>query len=126
MDDSIPRQKMVDGKDQRPLVSLVMNFTKPTDTKPSLLTFNEVTTFLHEFGHALHGMFSKCTYGSTSMDGVSRDFVELPSQFMENYAASGLIHGPYTTRPERKFRRNILTKSRNHPISKPGTPATVS
>ena len=79
-------QKMVHGKDQRPLVSLVMNFTKPTDTKPSLLTFNEVTTFLHEFGHALHGMFSKCTYGSTSMDGVSRDFVELPSQFMENFA----------------------------------------
>ena len=79
-------QKMVDGKDQRPLVSLVMNFTKPTDTKPSLLTFNEVTTFLHEFGHALHGMFSKCTYGSTSMDGVSRDFVELPSQLMENWA----------------------------------------
>ena len=79
-------QKIVNGKDQRPLVSLVMNFTKPTDTKPSLLTFNEVTTFLHEFGHALHGMFSKCTYGSTSMDGVSRDFVELPSQFMENFA----------------------------------------
>nr|WP_231932232.1 MULTISPECIES: M3 family metallopeptidase [Butyricimonas] len=79
-------QKMVDGKDQRPLVSLVMNFTKPTDTKPSLLTFSEVTTFLHEFGHALHGIFGKCTYGSTSMDGVSRDFVELPSQFMENYA----------------------------------------
>lgn len=79
-------QKMKDGKDQRPLVSLVMNFTKPTDTKPSLLTFNEVTTFLHEFGHALHGIFGKATYGSTSMDGVYRDFVELPSQFMENYA----------------------------------------
>ena len=79
-------QKTVDGKDQRPLVSLVMNFTQPTDTLPSLLTFNEVTTFLHEYGHALHGIFGKCTYGSTSMDGVSRDFVELPSQFMENYA----------------------------------------
>lgn len=79
-------QKMVNGKDQRPFVSLVMNFTKPTDTKPSLLTFNEVTTFLHEFGHALHGILGKSTYGSTSMDGVYRDFVELPSQFMENYA----------------------------------------
>lgn len=79
-------QKMTDGKDQRPLVSLVMNFTRSTDSLPALLTFQEVTTFLHEFGHALHGIFGKCTYGSTSMDGVSRDFVELPSQFMENYA----------------------------------------
>lgn len=79
-------QRQRNGKDIRPLVSLVMNFTKPTPSKPSLLTFNEVTTFLHEFGHALHGMLSRCRYDGTSMDSVYRDFVELPSQFMENYA----------------------------------------
>lgn len=74
------------GRDVRPLVSLVMNFTKPTDEKPSLLTFNEVTTFLHEFGHALHGMLSRNTYRSTGGTHVYRDFVELPSQIMENWA----------------------------------------
>lgn len=79
-------QKIKDDKDSRPLVSMVMNFTKPTETKPSLLTFSEVTTFLHEFGHAMHGMLSKCTYGSTSGTNVYRDFVELPSQIMENWA----------------------------------------
>ncbi len=73
-------------KDIRPLVSIVANFTRPTLTKPSLLTFNEVTTFLHEFGHALHGMLTKCTYQTLSGTSVARDFVELPSQFMENYA----------------------------------------
>jgi peptidyl-dipeptidase Dcp len=75
-----------DGKDHRPHISIVCNFTKPSKTKPSLLTFNEVTTFLHEFGHALHGMLSKCTYSSLSGTNVYRDFVELPSQFMENFA----------------------------------------
>lgn len=79
-------QRVREGKDVRPLVSIVMNFTKPTDTKPSLLTFDEVTTFLHEFGHALHGMLSKNTYNSTSGTNVYRDFVELPSQIMENWA----------------------------------------
>ncbi len=79
-------QYMKDGKDVRPIVSLVMNFTKPTAEKPSLLTFGEVTTFLHEFGHALHGMLSKCKYGSLSGTNVMRDFVELPSQLMENWA----------------------------------------
>lgn len=74
------------GQDVRPLVSIVMNFTKPTETKPSLLTFDEVTTFLHEFGHALHGMLSRVTYNSTSGTNVYRDFVELPSQVMENWA----------------------------------------
>lgn len=74
------------GNDIRPLVSIVMNFTKPTDSKPSLLTFDEVTTFLHEFGHALHGMLSQCTYNSTGGTNVRRDFVELPSQIMENWA----------------------------------------
>lgn len=70
----------------RPHVSLVCNFSKPTSTKPSLLTFDEVTTFLHEFGHALHGMLSQCTFPSVSGTNVYRDFVELPSQLMENWA----------------------------------------
>jgi len=70
----------------RPHVSLVMNFTRPTATKPALLTFDEVRTFLHEFGHALHSIFSDVTYTSVSGTSVFRDFVECPSQFMENYA----------------------------------------
>jgi len=74
------------GKDFRPHVSLVFNFTKPTDTKPSLLTYDEVRTFLHEFGHSLHSMLSNCTYMSLSGTNVYRDFVELPSQIMENWA----------------------------------------
>ncbi len=69
-----------------PLVSIVTNFARPTTSKPSLLTFNELTTFLHEFGHALHGMLSQCTYESLSGTNVARDFVELPSQFMQNWA----------------------------------------
>ena len=69
-----------------PIVSIVTNFTRPTSSKPSLLTFNELTTFLHEFGHALHGMLSQCTYSSLSGTNVPRDFVELPSQLMENWA----------------------------------------
>jgi peptidyl-dipeptidase Dcp len=79
-------QRKENGKDTRPLISIVANFTRPTDTKPSLLTFNEVTTFLHEFGHALHGMLTICTYETLSGTSVARDFVELPSQFMENFA----------------------------------------
>ena len=79
-------QHKIDGEDIRPLVSIVMNFTKPTASKPSLLTFDEVTTFLHEFGHSLHGMLSQCTYNSTGGTNVYRDFVELPSQLMENWA----------------------------------------
>ena len=73
------------GKDVRPLVSLTMNFTKPTESKPSLLTFDEVETFLHEFGHGLHGLLSQVKYSSLSGTSVYRDFVELPSQFNENY-----------------------------------------
>lgn len=79
-------QHRQNGQDIRPQVSLVMNFTKPTAGKPSLLTFEEVTTFLHEFGHALHGMLSQNTYNSTAGTNVYRDFVELPSQLMENWA----------------------------------------
>lgn len=74
------------NEDIRPFVSVVTNFTKPTETEPSLLTFDELTTFLHEFGHALHGMLSECTYQSVSGTSVYRDFVELPSQIMENWA----------------------------------------
>jgi peptidyl-dipeptidase Dcp len=79
-------QRIESGEDIRPFISIVTNFSRPTETKPSLLTFNELTTFLHEFGHALHGMLSKCTYEGISGTSVMRDFVELPSQFMENWA----------------------------------------
>ena len=72
--------------DIRPLVSLVMNFTKPTETMPSLITFDEFTTFLHEFGHACHGMVAKGKHGSLNGTSVFRDFVELPSQILENWA----------------------------------------
>ena len=78
--------KTVDGVETRPLVSLVMNFTKPTETTPSLLTFDEMETFLHEFGHALHGMLGEGKYESLTGTNVYRDFVELPSQIMENWA----------------------------------------
>lgn len=78
-------QKVIDGVDQRPHVSIVCNFTKPTETRPSLLTFNEILTFFHEFGHALHGMLAKGVYESLSGTHVYWDFVELPSQIMENW-----------------------------------------
>lgn len=74
-----------DGTDSRPLVQIVMNFTKPTADKPSLLTPYEVETFLHEFGHSLHGLLANGTYSSLSGTNVYRDFVELPSQFNENF-----------------------------------------
>lgn len=74
-----------EGKDVRPLITIVTNFTPPTENKPSLLTFYEVETFLHEFGHALHGLLSECKYPSLSGTSVYHDFVELPSQFNENY-----------------------------------------
>ena len=70
---------------ERPHISIVCNFTKPTETKPSLLTFNEVTTLFHEFGHALHGMLANTTYPSLSGTSVYWDFVELPSQILENW-----------------------------------------
>lgn len=73
------------GENSRPHISIVMNFTKPTESKPALLTHNEVETFLHEFGHALHGMFADSTYESLSGTNVYWDFVELPSQIMENF-----------------------------------------
>jgi len=82
---SFKEQWIEDKKNSRPHISLVMNFTKPTDTKPALLTLYEVETFLHEFGHSLHGMFANTHYQSLSGTNVYWDFVELPSQFMENY-----------------------------------------
>jgi len=80
-------QSMIGNIDSRPQVTVVMNFTRPTETKPALLTYDELKTFLHEFGHSLHGMLTKCTYESLSGTNVYRDFVELPSQIMENWAS---------------------------------------
>ena len=82
---SFKPQYIKDGKNERPHISIVCNFTKPTATKPSLLTFNEVTTLFHEFGHALHGMLADTTYPSLSGTSVYWDFVELPSQIFENW-----------------------------------------
>jgi peptidyl-dipeptidase Dcp len=76
-----------EDSDVRPHISLVTNFTRPTETMPSLLNFREVETFLHEFGHGLHGMLSRVHYESQSGTNVYRDFVELPSQIMENWAS---------------------------------------
>ena len=80
------QQGVENGVETRPLISVVYNFTKPTDSLPSLLTFDEVTTMLHEFGHALHGIFAAGTYPSLTGTAVYRDFVELPSPIMENWA----------------------------------------
>jgi len=82
---SFKPQMIKDGVNERPHVSIVCNFTKPTKSKPSLLTFNEVTTLFHEFGHALHGMLANTTYPSISGTSVYWDFVELPSQVLENW-----------------------------------------
>ncbi|MFP9099676.1 M3 family metallopeptidase [Flavobacterium sp. RHBU_24] len=82
---SFKNQYVLDGVNERPHVSIVCNFTKPTASKPSLLTFNEVTTLFHEFGHALHGLLADTIYPSLSGTSVYWDFVELPSQVMENW-----------------------------------------
>lgn len=82
---SFKSQYNKEGKNERPHISIVCNFTKPTATKPSLLTFNEVTTLFHEFGHALHGMLANTIYPSLSGTNVYWDFVELPSQVLENW-----------------------------------------
>ena len=81
------REQYIDenGNDVRPMVTLTMNFTRPTESKPSLLTVREVETFMHEFGHALHQLLSRCKYQSLSGTNVYRDFVEVPSQFNEHY-----------------------------------------
>ena len=79
-------QSIMNGVEYRPFISIVCNFTKPTADAPALITHDEFTTFLHEFGHALHGIFAQGRYGSLAGTNVSRDFVELPSQIMENWA----------------------------------------
>ena len=79
-------QSIKDGVERRPFISIVTNFSKPTGDDPSLLTHDELTTFLHEFGHSLHGMMAEGRYGSLTGTSVARDFVELPSQIMENWA----------------------------------------
>jgi len=82
---SYKSQQIKEGKNERPHISNVCNFTKPTESKPSLLTFNEVTTLFHEFGHGLHGMLANTTYKGLSGTNVFWDFVELPSQILENW-----------------------------------------
>ena len=79
-------QEIIDGEETRPVIVNVGNFAKPVDGKPSLLTLDQVETLLHEYGHALHGLLTQCTYKSVSGTSVARDFVELPSQIMENWA----------------------------------------
>ncbi len=78
-------ERKVDGKRIAPVISVVCNFTKPTNDKPSLLSYEEILTLFHEFGHALHGLLSQCTYDEIAGTNVARDFVELPSQIMENF-----------------------------------------
>lgn len=80
------KQYKKDGKNVTPVITNVCNFSKPTGDKPALISFEEVTTLFHEFGHALHGLLSNCTYPTVSGTDVYRDFVELPSQIMENWA----------------------------------------
>lgn len=86
MSNFVNQEILADGTEVRPVIVNVGNFAKPTADKPSLLTLDQVETMFHEFGHALHGLLSKCTYKSVSGTSVARDFVELPSQIMENWA----------------------------------------
>lgn len=87
MDEQLPQTVCEKRRKSRPVITIVTNFTKPTANAPSLLTFDEASTFFHEFGHALHGLLSNCNYYSLSGTSVPRDFVELPSQIMENWAS---------------------------------------
>ena len=88
-------QEVLDGNDIRPVIVNVGNFSKPVDGKPGLLTLDEVETMFHEFGHALHGLLSQCTYKSVAGTSVARDFVELPSQIMENWASQKEVLADY-------------------------------
>jgi peptidyl-dipeptidase Dcp len=85
---SFRKQYIKDGENITPVITTVFNFSKPTGGKPALLSFEEVSTMFHEMGHALHGLFSDCTYESISGTSVPRDFVELPSSIMENWASA--------------------------------------
>ena len=98
MSNFVNQEVNADGVDVRPVIVNVGNFAKPTADKPSLLTLDQVGTMFHEFGHALHGLLSKCRYKSVSGTAVARDFVELPSQIMENWA----------------FRREVLAEYARH------------
>ena len=102
---SYKEQWIENGVNSRPHVSVTMNFTKPSAGKPALLTFSEVNTFLHEFGHALHGMFANTTYSTMSGTSVYWDFVELPSQIMENFATEKRIS---------QYIRQTLSDGRTH------------
>lgn len=92
---SYRKQSTVDGKRVAPVISIVCNFTKPVGDQPALLTFDEASTLFHEFGHALHGLLSNVKYKSLSGTSVSRDFVELPSQIMENWASDSEVLKTY-------------------------------
>ena len=89
------KQYKIDGENVAPVIQTVMNFSKPTADKPALISFEEATTLFHEFGHALHGLLSNCTYRYTSGTSTPRDFVELPSQIMENWAAEPAVLKEY-------------------------------
>jgi peptidyl-dipeptidase Dcp len=89
--DNYVNQFVYNGVEQRPVITNVLNFTKPSGDKPALLSLDEVSTLFHEFGHGLHGLLTKCTYPSLSGTSVARDFVELPSQIMENWAMDPVV-----------------------------------
>jgi len=115
---NITEQYVKDGVDHRPIICNVGNFTKPTADKPSLLNMDEVETLFHEFGHALHGLLTKCTYPSMSGTNVSRDFVELPSQVMENWCWEPEVMKTYA----RHYKTNeIMPKTLMDKIQKAGT-----
>lgn len=110
------------GKNVRPVVAVVTNFTKPTADRPSLLTLGEVTTLLHEFGHALHALFANTTYRSLSGTSVYWDFVELPSQFMENFATEKKFLSKFATHyrtgePLPQELVDKIVKSRNYNVA---------
>ncbi|UGS24655.1 M3 family metallopeptidase [Flavobacterium channae] len=111
-------QKMENGKRIAPIVSIVCNFTKPTEKAPALLTFDEVSTFFHEFGHALHGLLSNVTYESLAGTSVPRDFVELPSQIMENWAAEPEVMKMYAKHFEND---NVIPDALIEKMQKAGT-----
>ena len=93
-------QEIIDGEETRPVIVNVGNFAKPVDGKPSLLTLDQVETLFHEYGHALHGLLTQCTYKSVSGTSVARDFVELPSQIMENWAFQPEVLATYASHYE--------------------------